>query len=740
MLAGHRPSSGAGARPATAELPRAAERRAGGGDRRRAPGATARARDAAATSVATRRVDAPGARAVPRRRAGRRLPSSSVGDAAQRPGHGHEPGRHARRRRSTPASSSAPAYGYLETRDGTLLVGQRHAARARPRAAPTPPSSSTRATTRRTPTAASPRRGIAQLLGYATVGVNLRGTGCSGGAFDYFEPLQSLDGYDVIETVAAQPWVAHGTVGMVGISYPGITQLFVAATRPPHLAAITPLSVLDDTYDTLYPGGILNDGFALAVGEGPPGRRAGPRRRRRRSGCGERIADGDATCETNQALRLQSRRRARARSAEPVPDRGAASDALAPATFVRRHRRARCSSPARGRTRRPASHFANMLDDFAPASREGHAHERRARRLARPGGARRAGSSSSTSTSRGASRSISAGRTRWLAASCSARLLRRRRRAARRTASTDQPDYATALAPYEAEPPVRVLFDVGAGDADGAPIAAFETTRRRVAAPATPPRRTWYFGRRRRARRRDAPAARPPTGSVRPAAFPRTMPRRRRPTTAASPRPKYDWKPLPDGQGGRVRDRAARRRHRAWSGTGSVDLWLRSTRARRRPRGDRSARCGPTARRPTCRAAGCARATRALDAAAFDRAAPGPRRYAADDAAPLPAGELVARARAAVPVRPRVPRRFAASASSVQPPGGNRPSWAFDALDLPTARSTNRIGIAGAHAVEGRAPGRRRASTCRPRCPRVAACGANRAATTWPAARTGAQR
>ena len=51
--------------------------------------------------------------------------------------------------------------------------------------------------------------------------MNLRGTGCSGGAFDYFETLQSLDGYDVIETVAAQPWVANGKVGMVGISYPG---------------------------------------------------------------------------------------------------------------------------------------------------------------------------------------------------------------------------------------------------------------------------------------------------------------------------------------------------------------------------------------------------------------------------------------------------------------------------------------------------------------------------------------
>ena len=51
---------------------------------------------------------------------------------------------------------------------------------------------------------------------------------------------------------------------MVGISYPGISQLYVARTQPPHLAAISPLSVLDDSYRaTLWPGGILNTGFAV---------------------------------------------------------------------------------------------------------------------------------------------------------------------------------------------------------------------------------------------------------------------------------------------------------------------------------------------------------------------------------------------------------------------------------------------------------------------------------------------
>src|SRR5439155_9430782 len=99
---------------------------------------------------------------------------------------------------------------------------------------------------------------LADLMGYATVSVNVRGTGCSGGAYDYFEELQLLDGYDVIETVAAQDWVLHHKVGMVGLSYPGITQLFVASTRPPSLASIAPLSVIGNAQTTVLPGGILN--------------------------------------------------------------------------------------------------------------------------------------------------------------------------------------------------------------------------------------------------------------------------------------------------------------------------------------------------------------------------------------------------------------------------------------------------------------------------------------------------
>ena len=82
---------------------------------------------------------------------------------------------------------------------------------------------------------AGPQSGIsiiANLMGFTVVDVNMRGTGCSGGAFDFFEPLQNLDGYDVIETVARQPWVLHHKVGMMGISYGGISQLFTAQTQP----------------------------------------------------------------------------------------------------------------------------------------------------------------------------------------------------------------------------------------------------------------------------------------------------------------------------------------------------------------------------------------------------------------------------------------------------------------------------------------------------------------------------
>lgn len=98
--------------------------------------------------------------------------------------------------------------------------------------------------------------------GYAVVGLNIRGTGCSSGQFDYFEPRQSTDGAEAIEWLAQRDW-SNGRFGMVGKSYPGITQAFVSAEQPEPLKAIVPGHIFADLYrDVPFPGGIMNLTFA----------------------------------------------------------------------------------------------------------------------------------------------------------------------------------------------------------------------------------------------------------------------------------------------------------------------------------------------------------------------------------------------------------------------------------------------------------------------------------------------
>ena len=147
---------------------------------------------------------------------------------------------------------------------------------------------------------------IAPLLNFAVVSVQMRGSGCSGGAFDLFDLPTTYDGYDAVEEVAAQKWVKGGKVGMAGISFSGITQLFTAGTQPPHLAAIAPLSVTDDTYQgTGYPGGIFNSGFAKSwvverMDDAKPAPAGG------QPWAQELVKEGDKHCRANQKLRLQT--------------------------------------------------------------------------------------------------------------------------------------------------------------------------------------------------------------------------------------------------------------------------------------------------------------------------------------------------------------------------------------------------------------------------------------------------
>ena len=105
---------------------------------------------------------------------------------------------------------------------------------------------------------------VARFAGFATVSLQMRGTGCSGGALDLFGYPSDYDAYDAVEIVAHQDWVSNHKAGMVGISFSGLSQLPAAGTDPPDLAAIAPLSPTDDLFSTGFPGGIYNDGFAAS--------------------------------------------------------------------------------------------------------------------------------------------------------------------------------------------------------------------------------------------------------------------------------------------------------------------------------------------------------------------------------------------------------------------------------------------------------------------------------------------
>ncbi|MCC5954143.1 MAG: CocE/NonD family hydrolase [Acidimicrobiia bacterium] len=204
-----------------------------------------------------------------------------------------------------PGFQASDGFGYIEMRDGTLLSANIRLPDPTvygPGPYPTLVQYSGYAPSRPgVPSGADAGGMLAGLMGFAYVGVNMRGSGCSGGVFDAFNAAQAADGYDIIETVARQPWVKNNAVGMMGISYSGITQLYVAATNPPSLAAITPLSVIEDPWYQQWPGGIYNAGFTqqwLAQRDEESTGTA--------TWVQNRISGGDTTCESNLQLRSQN--------------------------------------------------------------------------------------------------------------------------------------------------------------------------------------------------------------------------------------------------------------------------------------------------------------------------------------------------------------------------------------------------------------------------------------------------
>ena len=88
--------------------------------------------------------------------------------------------------------------------------------------------------------------------GYAMVFATVRGAGFSQGEFTAWGRPEQLDGYDIVEEIAKQPW-CDGNVGMFGGSYLGMSQWYTAAQRPPHLKCITPIDACTDIYrDFVY--------------------------------------------------------------------------------------------------------------------------------------------------------------------------------------------------------------------------------------------------------------------------------------------------------------------------------------------------------------------------------------------------------------------------------------------------------------------------------------------------------
>jgi uncharacterized protein len=138
--------------------------------------------------------------------------------------------------------------------------------------------------------------------GYAWALVEMRGSGASFGTRQDRSPQIGLDGKDVIEWLASQPW-SSGSVGMVGASYQGFSQYATAAHRPKGLKAIFPEIAGFDEYSIMfYPGGIQS------------------------------IAMSDFA-SANIALDDQNVFRA-ARTGDAVADRGAAFDVLPSAPVV----------------------------------------------------------------------------------------------------------------------------------------------------------------------------------------------------------------------------------------------------------------------------------------------------------------------------------------------------------------------------------------------------------------------
>ena len=96
--------------------------------------------------------------------------------------------------------------------------------------------------------------------GYAYVQADVRGSGKSGGDFEFLGENEQRDLYDIIEWLAKQPW-SNGKVGGLGQSYFCMSQWWMGIMAPPALACLGAYDGLNDPYRACYQGGIPGQFF-----------------------------------------------------------------------------------------------------------------------------------------------------------------------------------------------------------------------------------------------------------------------------------------------------------------------------------------------------------------------------------------------------------------------------------------------------------------------------------------------
>ena len=113
--------------------------------------------------------------------------------------------------------------------------------------------------------------------GYAVAVFNVRGTGNSGGCFEWFGPNEQADQALLVEWLGSQEW-SNGRVAMMGLSYHGTTPWEAAINNPPSLKTIVVAGMVGDAYTfshtpqgaTFAISGVFESQFFLRVSGSPP--------------------------------------------------------------------------------------------------------------------------------------------------------------------------------------------------------------------------------------------------------------------------------------------------------------------------------------------------------------------------------------------------------------------------------------------------------------------------------------